>query len=53
MAESKKLAELRLPEQPYQGHAVMTDFGQSVFGQSVWGHRVLLANFGQSVFGQN
>ena len=32
---------------------VMTDFGQSNFGQSIFGHRVLLANFGQSIFGQN
>ena len=32
---------------------VMTNFGQSVFGQSVFDHRVLPANFGQSFFGQH
>ena len=31
---------------------VMADLGQSNFGQSIFGHRVLLAIFGQSIFGQ-
>ena len=38
---------------PRPSKTVMTDFGQSNFGQSIFAHRVLLANFGRSIFGQN
>ena len=43
----------------FRGHGrwpirlAVADFGQSNFGQSIFGHRVWPANFGQSIFGQN